>query len=117
MRPRASACWSWGLIRDSAGVLLGRIPQDKDLPWEIREALEAAILRKSADDRGFPFSRRDLSSDLCDGYAERGVAVQYGDADLTFGDLAVEVPCHQALSQKFQAMHPIVGKTIPRIVF
>jgi len=34
------ARWSWGLIRDSAGVLLDRIPDDEDLPGEIREALE-----------------------------------------------------------------------------
>ncbi|WP_313192358.1 CDF family Co(II)/Ni(II) efflux transporter DmeF [Shinella zoogloeoides] len=34
------ARWSWGLIRDSGPVLLDRIPDDEDLPGEIREALE-----------------------------------------------------------------------------
>lgn len=34
------ARWSWGLIRDSGAVLLDRIPDDEDLPGEIREALE-----------------------------------------------------------------------------
>jgi len=34
------ARWSWGLIRDSGSVLLDRIPDDEDLPGEIREALE-----------------------------------------------------------------------------
>ncbi|MFT4163485.1 CDF family Co(II)/Ni(II) efflux transporter DmeF [Shinella sp.] len=34
------ARWSWGLIRDSGSVLLDRIPDDEDLPGEIRKALE-----------------------------------------------------------------------------
>ncbi|MBE9605698.1 CDF family Co(II)/Ni(II) efflux transporter DmeF [Acetobacteraceae bacterium H6797] len=34
------ARWSWGLIRDSGAVLLDRLPDDEDLPAEIREALE-----------------------------------------------------------------------------
>lgn len=34
------ARWSWGLIRASGGVLLDRLPDDEDLPAEIREALE-----------------------------------------------------------------------------
>lgn len=34
------ARWSWGLIRDSGAVLLDRIPDEEDLPGEIREALE-----------------------------------------------------------------------------
>ncbi|MET3794060.1 CDF family Co(II)/Ni(II) efflux transporter DmeF [Aquamicrobium terrae] len=34
------ARWSWGLIRDSGAVLLDRLPDDEDLPEEIREALE-----------------------------------------------------------------------------
>lgn len=32
--------WSWGLIRDSGTVLLDRLPDGKELPVEIREALE-----------------------------------------------------------------------------
>lgn len=34
------ARWSWGLVRDSGGVLLDRMPDDEDLPGEIREAIE-----------------------------------------------------------------------------
>lgn len=34
------ARWSWGLIRDTGGVLLDRVPEDVDLPGEIREAIE-----------------------------------------------------------------------------
>jgi hypothetical protein len=32
-------------------------------------------------------------------------------------DLTVKVARHEALTQQFHAVHPIVGKTIPRIVF
>lgn len=32
--------WSWGLMRDSGAVLVGRLPPGEDLPDEIREALE-----------------------------------------------------------------------------
>lgn len=34
------ARWSWGLIRESGGVLLDYVPEDEDLPQEIRAALE-----------------------------------------------------------------------------
>lgn len=34
-----------------------------------------------------PIPQADLSLGLCDRYAERGVAVQHGGADLAFGDL------------------------------
>lgn len=34
------ARWSWGLIRESGGVLLDYLPEDEDLPQEIRAALE-----------------------------------------------------------------------------
>ena len=36
--------------------------------------------------------------------AERGVAVQYGDADLKLCDLAIEVPCHEAPARQFHAV-------------
>jgi len=39
------ARWSWGLIRDSGAVLLDRVPEDEDLPAEIRQALETDIDR------------------------------------------------------------------------
>lgn len=59
----------------------------------------------------------DLAHGLGNGYTERSVAVHNGDADLGSCDLSVEVPRREALVQQFNAMHPIVGKTIPRIVF
>ena len=34
------ARWSWGLIRNAGGVLLDTVPDDDDLPGEIREAIE-----------------------------------------------------------------------------
>lgn len=39
------ARWSWGLIRDSAAVLLDRVPEDEDLPQEIRAAIETGTDR------------------------------------------------------------------------
>ncbi|MAN77133.1 CDF family Co(II)/Ni(II) efflux transporter DmeF [Pelagibacterium flavum] len=39
------ARWSWGLIRDSGGVLLDRTPDSDDLPGQIRSALETEIDR------------------------------------------------------------------------
>ena len=32
--------WSWGLIKDTGAVLLDYVPKDKDLPEEIRQAVE-----------------------------------------------------------------------------
>ena len=55
--------------------------------------------------------RADLSHSLCDRDAERGVAVQDGDADLDLCDLAVEVPCHEPLVQQFDTMHFRLGAT------
>ena len=52
-----------------------------------------------------PLSRTDLSHSFRDGYTERCVAVEHGDADLEFSDLAVEVPCHEPLPQEFNAVH------------
>ena len=52
-----------------------------------------------------PLSRTDLSHCFRGRYAERGVAVQDGDADLELGDLTVEVPSHEPLAQQFHAMH------------
>ena len=34
--------WSWGLIRDTGGVLLDRVADDEDLPGEIRQAIEGS---------------------------------------------------------------------------
>ena len=62
-----------------------------------------------------PLPRPDLSHSLRDGYAERGIAVQDGDADLEFGDLTVEVPRHEPLAQKFHTMH-LRFNTAPAVV-
>jgi hypothetical protein len=48
-----------------------------------------------------PYPRTDLSYSFYDGYAERCVAVQGGDADLELCDLTVEVPRHEPLAQKY----------------
>lgn len=40
-----------------------------------------------------------------DGYAQRSVAVQDGDAGLEFSDLSVEVPSHEPLAQLFDIRH------------
>ena len=47
----------------------------------------------------FPFPRTDLSYGLSDRYTKRGVAVQDSDADLQFGDLAIEVAGHEGLAE------------------
>ena len=52
-----------------------------------------------------PYPRTDLSHDLSDRYAERGVAIQNNYADLEFIDLTVEVPRHEALPQQFHTVH------------
>lgn len=44
-------------------------------------------------------------------------ATRTNDADLELGDLAVDVPRHEPLAEPFHTVHPIVGKTIPRIIF
>ena len=64
-----------------------------------------ALLHKSADGRCSPFLRTNLSHGLCDRDAERGVAVENGDANLELGDLSIEVPCHEALPKQFHTMH------------
>ena len=65
--------------------------------------------RGSAAQIGFhadlPFPGWDLSHGFCDGYAQRGEAVQDDHADLELGHLTVEAPCHEALAQQFHTMH------------
>jgi hypothetical protein len=39
------------------------------------------------------------------------------DTDLELGNLTIKVPRGPALPQQLDTVHPIVGKTIPRIVF
>jgi hypothetical protein len=55
------------------------------------------LLRKSADRRISPYPRQ-ISHGFRDRDTKGGVAVQDRDAHLNLGDLAVEVPCHQALA-------------------
>ena len=52
------------------------------------------------------FPGTELSHSLCDGYAERGEAVQHGDLDVELRDLAVEIPRSEALARQFDAVHP-----------
>ena len=66
---------------------------------------------------GFPFPRTDSSYGFSDGNSKRGEAVQDGHTNLELGNLTVEVPRHEALTQQFDTVHPFAGKTIPRIVF
>jgi cation diffusion facilitator family transporter len=39
------ARWSWGLVRDTGGVLLDYVPEHEDLPQEIRETIETGSER------------------------------------------------------------------------
>ena len=39
------------------------------------------------------------------------------DTDLELGDLTVKVARHEALTQQFDTVHPIAGKTVPRTGF
>jgi len=79
--------------------------------------IKPALLHKSLDGRGSPFPRTDSSHDFSDRRSERGEAVQHDHADLELGNQTVEVPSSQTLAPQFDKVHPIVGKTIPRIVF
>ena len=54
---------------------------------------------------GFPFPRTDSSHGFSDGDAERGEAVQDGDANLELGHLTVEVPRQKALTRQFHTVH------------
>ena len=58
-----------------------------------------ALLHKSGSGRSSPFPRTDLFHDVCDGYAERGEAVENGDANLELRNLTVEVPSGQTLKR------------------
>lgn len=53
----------------------------------------------------FPFPRTDLSHGFGDRDTGRSVTVQYGDPDLEFRDLTVEVAGHETLTQQFDTMH------------
>jgi len=53
---------------------------------------------------GPPLSPDRLTYGFSDGYAERGEAVQDGNADLELGNLTVEVPRHEALTQQFDTV-------------
>ena len=66
---------------------------------------------------GLPFLRTALCSGFSDGYAEGCEAVHDGHTVLELGDLTIKVPRGQSLAEQFDTMQPIVGKTIPGIVF
>ena len=52
-----------------------------------------------------PLSQTDSAYCLCDRYANSGVAVEGGDADLDLGNLPFEVPRHERLAKQFHTMH------------
>ncbi len=56
-----------------------------------------------------PLSPRRSADGSCDGDAERGIAVEDGDADLEFGGLAVEVAGHELLPEELHAVHLGLG--------
>ena len=64
-----------------------------------------ALLRKSVGGPQSAFEGIWLRDTLSLRPSERGEAVEDGGADLHFGDLAIEVSCHDALAQQFEAMH------------
>lgn len=51
----------------------------------------------------------DLSYGVGNGCAERGEAVEDGDTDLELGNLTVEVPREQALSQQLDVSRILVS--------
>ena len=61
------------------------------------------------------FPRADLSYDLCTGYIKCSVAVEDGDTDLDFGNLFVEVPQHQRLAEKLDAIHLALDATLSMV--
>ena len=63
---------------------------------------------------GVPSAVKPFRNERANAICSRAPA---NDTDMELGDLTVEVPRAQALAQQFHTMHPIVGKTIPRIVF
>lgn len=57
----------------------------------------------------FLFPRTRSSHGLDDGCAEGGEAVQDGEPDVELGDLPVEVPRREALTEQLDAMHLRLG--------
>ena len=62
-------------------------------------------MHKSSDGGAVPFFWTDLSHDLRDGDAERGVAVQNGDTNLELRHLTVEVSRNEELARQFDTVH------------
>ena len=62
-------------------------------------APDVALLHKAVGERTPPFPRTHLSCGFRDGYAERGIPVHDGNADLDLGDLSVKVPRHEVLAK------------------
>ena len=71
-----------------------------------------ALLHEGSVRPDFPFPRVRSGDWLCDGEAERGEAIQDGDADLEFGGLAVEISGHEPLTQQLDAVHPLAGRAL-----
>lgn len=58
----------------------------------LSDYLSGTLLHKSSADQRFPFPRTDPSHRFSDRDAECGVAVQDGDVDLEFRNVAVVPP-------------------------
>jgi len=67
------------------------------------------LLSKPGLGREAPFPDESHPPGFGDGYAEGGEAVQDGDADVELGDLSVEVPGHEPLTEQLHAMHLRLG--------
>ena len=81
------------------------LPAARPLPWNQSKPggkLASVLETIPVTDRRYQRRCGDRSIALD---AERGAAVQDGDADLELGDLSVEVPCHEPLAQDFDTMH------------
>ena len=70
---------------------------------------QMGLVAQSSRCPDFPFPQTHLTHGLRDGYAECGISVHDGNADLDLGDVAVEVPRHEALSQQLHAVHLCLG--------
>ena len=96
---------------------------------EAAEWVKEALLPKSTEGRMSPFPGQTYPTVSVTGTPsavkpfrnERAKATgprePANDTDLELGDLTVEVARHEALTQQFDTVHPIAGKTVPRTVF
>ena len=87
-----------GLVKSLSGISeIRRLTKPFKKPLAPTGAsIHSQINRRSS----FPFPRTESSHSFREGHTERCEAVQDGNPDLELGDLAVKVPCAQALTQQ-----------------